>query len=362
MNKLAKIIAFYLPQFHPIPQNDQWWGNGFTEWTNVAKAKPLFRGHYQPHIPADLGFYDLRVSETRAAQAELAKAYGIEGFCYFHYWFAGRRLLERPFNEVLASGKPDFPFCLCWANATWTGIWHGSPDRVLIKQTYPGRDDYEAHFKVLLQAFQDSRYIKVDGKPLYLIYRPKDIPELDKVVELWRELAKQAGLPGLYLVGVKHGKQWNPEKYGFDAALLQELPYKVPRIPWKYPVRKLSQLLNGCQLSIYSYEEAIDFFNRSRQTDYLEFPCAIPNWDNTPRSALNGLVLHGSTPDLFRRHFRDTLHKVADVSPEQRFVFLKSWNEWAEGNHLEPDLLFGNAYLKVIKEELEATKKKLSSF
>ena len=170
-----RLIAYYLPQYHPIPENDGWWGRGFTEWTNVAKARPLFRGHYQPHIPADLGFYDLRLPEVRQAQAELARQAGIEGFCYWHYWFAGKRLLERPFNEVLASGKPDFPFCLAWANATWTGIWYDAPDRILMEQTYPGQDDHKAHFNALLPAFLDERYIRGGWKanlPGFPAFRP----------------------------------------------------------------------------------------------------------------------------------------------------------------------------------------------
>src|SRR6476660_7941454 len=168
---LARLIAFYLPQFHPIPENDEWWGKGFTEWTNVANAKPMFRGHYQPHVPADLGFYDLRVPETREAQAALARNYGVEGFCYYHYWFAGRRVLERPFDEVLASGQPEFPLCLTGANATWTVVWHGAPTRVLIQQTYPGMDDYRRHFVGLLPALTDQRYLAVEGNPIFLLYR-----------------------------------------------------------------------------------------------------------------------------------------------------------------------------------------------
>lgn len=351
MNQSARLIAFYLPQYHPIPENDEWWGRGFTEWTNAAKAKPLFRGHYQPHVPADLGFYDLRVQETRAAQAELAREYGIEGFCYYHYWFAGKRLLERPFNEVLASGEPDFPFCLCWANATWTGIWHGAPNRVLIEQTYPGQADYAQHFEELLKAFHDPRYIKLDGRPLFLIYKPADLPEAPKVVEFWRKLALEAGLPGLFLVGVKHEASWNPMENGFDAAVLQRFPPKIGRIPWKFPLLKLGQMLNDHKLTVYDYEEVSDFFLRKSEPEYLEFPCVIPNWDNTPRSGLNGLVLHGSTPELFRKHFKVALQKVANKSQDTRIIFLKSWNEWAEGNHLEPDLRFGKAYLEVVRDE-----------
>ena len=198
----ARIIAFHLPQFHPTPENDEWWGKGFTEWTNVAKAKPLYHGHYQPHIPADLGFYDLRLPEARHAQADLAREYGIEGFCYYHYWFGGRRILERPVNEILASGEPDFPFCLCWANHSWNNIWQGVADRTLIEQTYPGMEDHRQHFEWLLKAFVDARYIKVNGKPMFLIYNPSDIPEIKSVMEYWRELAQQAGLKGLHLVGV----------------------------------------------------------------------------------------------------------------------------------------------------------------
>ena len=217
----ARAIALYLPQFHPIPENDEWWGKGFTEWTNTAKAKPMFRGHYQPHIPADLGFYDLRVPETREAQAALARQYGIEGFCYYHYWFAGRRILERPFNEVLHSGAPDFPFCLCWANATWSGIWYGEPKRVLIEQTYPGRADHEAHFQTLLPAFKDPRYIRVDDKPVFLIFQPFDLPDAAATLALWRAMAADAGLSGLHIGGMSLSHHWSPRAHGFDVRVAQ---------------------------------------------------------------------------------------------------------------------------------------------
>ena len=199
----ARVIAFYLPQFHPIPENDKWWMKGFTEWTNVGKARPLFPGHYQPKVPADLGYYDLRVPETRKAQADMAKEYGIEGFCYWHYWFGnGKRLLERPFNEVLASGEPDFPFCLAWANESWRGFFHGVKTKeTLITQLYPGKDDYIAHFNEVLPAFKDHRYITVEGKPIFVIYQPFDHPEMKDFIELWRTLAKQNGLKGIHFVG-----------------------------------------------------------------------------------------------------------------------------------------------------------------
>ncbi len=357
MDALARVIAFYLPQFHPVPENDEWWGKGFTEWTNVAKTKPLFRGHYQPHVPADLGFYDLRCSETRSAQAELARQYGIEGFCYYHYWFGGRRILERPFNEVLASGEPNFPFCLCWANHSWNSIWDGLPDRMLIEQTYPGMNDHKAHFYWLLNAFTDHRYITVDGKPIFLIYRPDDIPEIHKVADFWRELAIKSGLKGLHLVGISHwSPMWNPQARGLDAFILQRLPLRNGYIHWQFPLIKLRMLTSRRKydISIYSYEKVMGFLLQKNKTDFLDYPCVLPNWDNTPRCGLDGLVLHGSTPELFRIHLRMALEKIGDYPPEHRIIFLKAWNEWAEGNHIEPDLRFGHGYLEVIKDEVLA--------
>ena len=219
------------------------------EQTNTAKAKPLFRGHYQPHVPADLGFYDLRVPEVRSAQAEMAKGYGIEAFCYYHYWFAGKRILERPFKEVLHSGQPDFPFCLCWANQTWTGIWHGSADRVLIEQSYPGFEDHRRHFEELLPAFLDERYVTVDGKPLFLIYDPNDIPDVREVTDLWRSMAVKAGLSGLHMVAVVYWRDhWVPEQYGFDACVRTYLPLPE-KLSWRRPIRKLSRRI------VHSYQK-----------------------------------------------------------------------------------------------------------
>src|SRR5215471_7891415 len=236
-NKKARVIAFYLPQYHPIPENDEWWGKGFTEWTNTAKAKPMFRGHYQPHVPADLGFYDLRVPETREAQAAMARRSGIEGFCYYHYWFAGRRILERPFNEVLHSGVPDFPFCLCWANQTWSGIWHGAPNRVLIEQTYPGRVDHEAHFRTLLPVFADPRYIRVDDKPIFLIHRPAELPDTAATLALWRDMAADAGLGGLHIAGASFSQDSNPTALGFDAEVTQARLGVRQRVSRRWPLR-----------------------------------------------------------------------------------------------------------------------------
>ena len=348
----ARAIAFYLPQYYPIPENDEWWGTGFTEWTNAAKALPLFRGHYQPHIPADLGFYDLRVPETRIAQAKMARKYGIEAFCYYYYWFAGRRLLDRPFAEVLESGQPDFPFCLCWANHSWTGVWAGCPGRTLIEQTYPGEADHRAHFDALLPAFRDHRYLKVDGKPLLLVFDPSDIPEVEKVTALWRSMAVAAGLPGLHLVGLSWEDDWNPAQHGFDASTPKN---NFPRrVSWRRPVRKLLHAFDkrARKLVVYSYDDYVSDIVRENQMDGKRYPCILPNWDNTPRSGKNGFVIHGSTPELFRILLRKAIESVKDFPKDRRLIFIKSWNEWAEGNHLEPDLRFGKAYLQVLKEEI----------
>lgn len=355
MVKRARMIAFHLPQFYPTPENDAWWGKGFTEWTNTARATPLFPGHYQPHIPADLGFYDLRLPEARRAQADLARQYGIEGFCYYHYWFGGgRRILERPVDEILSSAEPDFPFCLCWANHSWNTAWQGT-DTMLIEQTYPGWDDHAAHFTWLLKAFTDPRYITVEGKPLFVIYKPDDIPEITKVIDLWRGLAKTAGLPGLHLVGISHrNDKWDPRLRGLDACTMQVLPNRNGRIPRKYLSTKLKLWRNGnkAQFSIYDYEEVIPILLRKTRPAFMDYPLVLPNWDNTPRSGLNGLVLHNSTPELFRAHLRQGVERAMANPPEHRVVFLKAWNEWAEGNYVEPDLRFGHGYLQVIRDEI----------
>ena len=354
MTSRARLIAFYLPQFHPIPENDEWWGTGFTEWTNTAKAKPMFRGHYQPHVPADLGFYDLRVPETREAQAAMARSYGIEAFCYYHYWFAGQRILERPLEEVVASGAPDFPFCVCWANQTWTGIWHGAPDRVLIEQTYPGERDHRAHFDYLLPVLTDPRHLTVNGLPLLLIYNPSAIPDVRRFTDLWRELAIKAGLPGLHLVGVTVDRRWNPTQSGFDGCTSQKLPSVRGWVSRRHPIEWTKQKLEEMRRmpTICAYEDAFEGLMPETFGGVINYPLVIHAWDNTPRSGRNGLVLQGSNPELFRRVLRRAFDMRSKAPPEQRLVFLKSWNEWAEGNHLEPDLKFGHGYLEVIRQEM----------
>jgi lipopolysaccharide biosynthesis protein len=352
----ARLIAFFLPQYHPIPENDEWWGRGFTEWTHVARALPLFPGHEQPLHPADLGYYDLRVPETRQAQADLARDHGIEGFCWWHYWFRGRRLLERPFAEVLASGTPDFPFCLGWANQSWTGVWHGCPERVLVRQEYGGREDDEAHFESLRPAFLDRRHLRVDGRPIFLVFQPHELPDARGFASTWTEFARRAGLPGLYLVGMG-GKAFEPRLHGFDAVVRHQPPGFTERLGDAHVARVRRGLRRrgwrpwarrAPLPAVYLYEDVV---RAAAETPLApdEHPCAMPNWDNTPRSAERGVVFLGATPALFERHLEDAVDRVAARPPERRLVFVKSWNEWAEGNHLEPDHRFGRGWLEAAR-------------
>ncbi len=364
INKIARLIAFYLPQYHPIPENDEWWGKGFTEWTNVAKAKPLFKGHYQPHLPADLGFYDLRVPEVREAQAELAREAGIEGFCYWHYWFAGKQLLERPFNEVLASGKPDFPFCLAWANESWTGIWHGAKDKILMEQTYPGVEDHRNHFMKLERAFKDSRYICIEGKPVFVVFHPLQIPDLQLFVDTWQELALKAGLKGIYFLGMAVPGE-DIGKYGFDGMTIDSFFYTKSMVNQKKMNKFTSLIMRMTKKDIkdyfrrilhrpyvYSYKDLVSVELPPIKADFDQFPCIFPNWDNTPRCGQEGYVLENSSPELFRIILHNAINQVNHYPPEKRLIIIKSWNEWAEGNYLEPDKKFGLGYLDVIKEML----------
>lgn len=353
---MLTILAFYLPQFHPIPENDTWWGKGFTEWTNTAKAKPLFPGHYQPNLPADLGFYDLRIPEVREAQANMAKEFGLGGFIYWHYWFGnGKQLLERPFNEVLKSGQPDFPFCLAWANQSWSGIWHGLKDKILVEQTYPGKEDHISHFYSVLDSFNDPRYIKLDQKPVFFIYMPAEFPKLREFTDLWNELAMKNGFNGIYFIGVEN-LQWDYRKDGFDACTMY-MPGHYVDIYQSNIFRSLKNsfkrhVLKGFPMVI-DYKDIVKHyqFNLFANKDFI--PCVLPNWDNTPRSKSKGLVFHHSTPTLFKQHLKSAMNFVLSNKREHNLLLIKSWNEWAEGNYLEPDQQWGLEYLQSIKDSLQ---------
>lgn len=381
----ARIIALYLPQFHPIPENDKWWGPGFTEWTNVAKARPLFKGHVQPKLPADLGFYDLRLPETREAQARLAREAGIEGFCYYHYWFGGKQLLERPFNEVVASGKPDFPFCLCWANHSWSNkTWNRKSNlqanSMLMEQTYPGIEDDTAHFMSLLPAFKDPRYIRVDGKPVFFLYNPWEHTRVKEWIQTWRNLAQEHGLKGLYLVSMCDSTlTFRLNADGTRTRVLPDLESSAELFQSvldmgfdavnSFGRRRGEMLATGKYTDIiktilrkaglpagttYDYAKTVKGFFAPEDRWENVFPTVMPNWDRSPRATSWDGIYVNATPKKFEEHISRALDLVRDKDPEYRIVILKSWNEWGEGNYVEPDQEFGHGWLDAIKKALNS--------
>jgi lipopolysaccharide biosynthesis protein len=357
VNKQVRVIAFYLPQFHPVPENDEWWGKGFTEWRNVTKAKPLFSGHYQPHQPADLGYYDLRLPDVRVEQANLARQYGIHGFCYYHYWFNGRRILERPFTEVLASGQPDFPFCICWANENWARTWDGGDTQILLAQEHSEADDY-AHIQALIPALRDHRYIRIDGRPLLLIYRPQLLPDPGRTARIWRDAVREAGLGELYLAGVEK-TEFDPDELGFNAVVefspnsrnVGARVFNGPVSRWLSTIGILPRVFS--KHSVFPYSRVVAGKLRQTLPDYKYFRCVAPGWDNTARRTENGRILIGSSPSLYQQWLQAICTQTMQrYEGDERIVFINAWNEWAEGCHLEPDLRWGNAYLQATQDAL----------
>ena len=336
----VRALAFYLPQFHPIPENDEWWGRGFTEWSNVIPARPLFDGHYQPHLPANLGYYDLRLPEARAAQASVAASHGIEGFCYWHYWFNGHRLLERPFDEVLRTGEPDYPICLAWANEGWTRRWWGDEKDLLIRQEYSLADDVN-HARWLVQAFSDPRYVRVAGRPLFLVYRPNDLPWPHRTTDIIRQEATRAGLPEPLLLGIMSFSNADYRQIGFDGAVAFEPAFAA--LPGA----------NEPNVKRYDYATARRLM-RENLPSHPAYPCMMVGWDNTPRRGADAIVLTGSSPEVFELGLRDLVGSVMDRPFDDRLVFINAWNEWAEGNHLEPCQKWGRQYLEATRNALMA--------
>lgn len=358
----TKIIAYYLPQYHPFKENDDWWGKGFTEWTNVAKAKPLFKGHYQPHIPADLGFYDLRLSESREAQAKMAKEAGIYGFCYWHYYFGhGKQLMERPLNEVVDLGKPDFPFCLGWANESWQSkVWNSdgtTTGKTLIEQTYQGDEDILKHFDKILSAVKDKRYIRIDNRPLFVIYRPLNLPYFERLKELWNQKLKDYNIADSFFF-VAHSQKIDEKErllsMGYDAInMMRNGAYR-----WDSKCVKANALSIARAKLFHApirlkYSTMIKFFKSDDDCAENVFPSIIPNWDHTPRSGKRGSVFVGVTPELFKQHVQDILDELKNKPLNRKIAFLKSWNEWGEGNYMEPDLKFGHGMIDAFHNAIQ---------
>lgn len=383
--KKARVIALYLPQFHPIPENDKWWGLGFTEWRNVGKAKPLFNGHYQPKVPSDLGYYDLRMPEIREAQAKMAEEAGIEGFCYWHYWFGnGKELLEMPFNEVVNSGKPDFPFCLGWANHSWSNkTWTTGKkfvkDSMLMEQKYPGEKDYILHFNTYVNAFKDDRYIKVDGKLLFVVFDPLSIPDVDGFIKLWNKLATENGLTGFHFVGIMsnfafHTTTLGKSQYRFisqksDASMFYKKVFdlgfdavnsrggshaemKSKSFFIYFFIKLIKSIFKMDILVKFNYKSIIKYLFVEEDTWENVYPTIIPNWDRSPRSGKKALIWYNTTPALFYKHILDALKIVENKKSEHKIIFLQSWNEWGEGNYVEPDIKYGTGYLDSLRKAL----------
>ena len=347
-----RVLAFYLPQFHPIPENDAWWGKGFTEWTNVAAAKPLFPGHYQPRLPADLGFYDLRLADVLEAQADLARDHGIHGFCYHYYFFKnGRRLLERPLERMLASGTPDFPFCLCWANENWTRRWDGRESEVLVAQEHDAQNDL-AFLRSVLPYFRDRRYIRIDGRPVLVVYRTSLFPDVAGTVERWRAEAARHGEAAPYLIAAESLDPSHDAalRSGFDATC--EFPPHgaakavVPRKAWP-------QSLQGFSGTLLDYRRMVDFFLTRPPVAYRRFRSVTLDWDNTARRGSSASLMVNFSLADYHRWLATAIAETREPSPhDEQLVFINAWNEWGEGTYLEPDQLRGRACLEATREAI----------
>ena len=368
-----KIIAFYLPQYHAIPENDSWWGKGFTEWVNVKKAKPLFKGHYQPKIPQNNNYYNLLNDEVKKWQIDLAKQNGVYGFCFYHYWFDGHLLLEKPTQQFLKNKELNIPFCISWANSPWTRAWVSKEGQSLIDQKYGGKEQWKAHFEYLLPFFKDSRYIINDGKPLFVILEPNKIPCIEEMLDYWQVLAKENGIPGIDFAYqyILHGNIDDKYRkmFTFDIEFqpiyaLEDAPTKVNKIATRilHVIDNTLPLIDGRKLSEFlirrvrkhNYDEIWSALLKHEPKDEKSIPGVFVDWDNTPRRGKSGRVFIGGTPDKFQKYMALQIKRTKEIYNKD-LMFLTAWNEWGEGCYLEPDEKYGDAYLKAIKEALVET-------
>lgn len=357
---MSKIIAFYLPQYHPTKENNEWWGPGFTDWRSVNAAKPLFKGHVQPKLPADLGYYDLRLEETRIQQGDMAQEYGVDAFCYWHYWFGeGKRLLNYPFDEVVKSGKPSISFCLGWANHSWyKKAWGGKgKDQLLIEQKYPGEEDYVLHFNTMLPAFKDKRYLRHDGKLVFFVYVPLANPQMKVFIQTWRRMAKENGLNDFFFIG-KDSYSTQKEQilsYGFDAIYNDNIFGVLHRESLvSKAIRYLKMKLFKMPM-VFEYKEAIKYMLTKEEESEDVVPSIVPNWDHSPRSGATQPIFVNTKPKYFKQLVSNAC-AIAN-SKNNDLIIIKSWNEWGEGNYLEPDMQYGRGMLEALKEGKEESSK-----
>ena len=354
-DKPLKLIAFFLTQFHPTPENDQWWGKGFTEWTNVTRAQPLYDGHYQPHRPMDLGFYDLRLRETRHEQIKMAKKYGIDGFCYHYYWFSGKRILNRPLDDMLADRQSNMPFCICWANENWTRRWDAADHEILIAQKYLPGDDLN-FIKSLIPFFEDPRYICYEGAPFLIVYRPSHLPDPKKTVETWREYCRSIGIPKIYVCSaLTHGNRDYLSDV-FDGGV-------------EFPPHNLSGSNLNCHIkfhqsfhgNVMEFKNIAESYLAHKYNSLNIFHTVFPSWDNTARTGNRALIVSNGTPANYEYWLAETIRKTSrQYGDQERFIFINAWNEWAEGCHLEPDQKYQKQFLEATLRAKESRSLKAS--
>ena len=334
-----RLIAFYLTQFHPTPENDLWWGKGFSEWTKVTAASPLFEGHRQPHLPSDFGFYDLRIRETRHDQIKVAKQHGIDGFCYYYYWFSGKRLLNHPLDDMLTDPKSEMPFCLCWANESWTRSWDAADHEVLIAQKYLPEDDLN-FIKSLVPFFEDRRYIRLNNRPFLIVYRPQRMPDARYSARVWREYCRSIGLGEIHIcAALTHGNE-DYQKFGFDSGV-EFPPHNLQSSNINYDI-SFHSVFHG---NVMQYATVAQSYLDQTYGKSCIFKTVFPSWDNTARAKERALVVLNGVPDNYEYWLAATIDLTKRTAMGE-FVFINAWNEWAEGCHLEPDQWFGRGFLQ----------------
>ncbi len=368
---MTQLWSFYLPQFHPIPENDQWWGRGFTEWTNVKTARPQFPGHYQPHEPdSGLGYYDLRDPEIMVRQASLAQKYGICGFVFYHYWFKGKRLLEKPVASMLENKRFKMPFCLCWANENWSRRWDGFDDDVIMRQTYSAEDDLN-HIRELITCFKDERYFKHRGRPVLLVYRSEDLPDPVQTAELWRREVRKAGFKDIYLLRVEGiTADIDPVQHGFDAAVefapdwrcLTRQVYIDEYGHWRED--DCGAEPGSISNRVFLYEDIVRAMLAKAEPAYKRYRCVFPSWDNSARrQKLSSTIVYGSNPERYRRFLMEAVRRTRKkFVADDRLIFINAWNEWGEGCHLEPDLHDGFGFLQATRDALQSDSSLMNRF
>ena len=345
-----RLIAFYLPQFHPFPENDSWWGKGFTEWTNVGKALPSFQGHYQPHCPIHLGYYDLRLPEIMEEQAKIARQYGVSGFAHHFYWFSGKTLMEEPLLKMLENPAVDIPFCLSWANENWTRRWDGQDKEVLIAQNY-STEDARQMMRHLAQYFKDERYIRINGRPVFMIYNTKTIPDVEKMKDIWQDEAKNLGIGPLYLIGAQKTIDDDFQQIGFDGSV-QFPPHGMDGVNLSAGLHWLKPDVSAF---VYDYEKVSAAALSWNKTDKKQFRAVTLSWDNTARRQKGATILVNFSIKAYRNWLSELCKRLRQdptINPDEKIIFINAWNEWAEGTHLEPDQRFGFAYLEATRQAL----------